>query len=470
MLAMRIVTTSQQRRQISETFSLVRLLRQQKLQFSSHAKQRVVVTGLGIVCPLGVGSKTAWKNLLEGKSAGARIEDERFAKIPSKVACFLPQGEGGFNADAHFTKSEQERMSASMLYGLVAAREALEDANWTPDTQREKERTGVSVGMGMVDLDYIGKCYQELESGRGKRISPYFVPRILPNLSAGHISIAHGLMGPNLSCSTACATGSHAIADAFRLIEGGEVDVMVAGGVDACINPLSFMGFSRARALSTKYNTSPERASRPFDRDRDGFVMGEGAGIILLESEQHARERGAEIYCEMLGYGMSGDADHITAAREDGEGALLAMKRAFESLPEGSLNNLWQVNTHATSTPRGDIAEMAALHRLTSGGGWSPYITANKGGIGHLLGAAGGVESAFTALSIKENKIPPVINLDNLDPAIPENLQISTEIGGFSPPERETPKTGMPRKLSLKNSFGFGGTNVSLLFAEHAAC
>jgi len=222
-------------------------------------------------------------------------------------------------------------------------------------------------------------------------------------------------MGPNLSCSTACATGAHAIADAFRLVERGDCDVMLAGGVDSCINPLAYAGFSRARALSTKYNDSPESASRPFDTDRDGFLMGEGAGILVLESLDHARNRNANIYCELYGYGMSGDADHITAAREDGQGALLAMRQALQDLPEEAVNHIWQVNCHATSTPRGDTAEIGAISTLIEKTGSAPYITANKSCIGHLLGAAGGVESAFTALSIKENKIPPTRNITKLD-------------------------------------------------------
>jgi len=420
---------------------------------------RVVVTGLGIVCPLGVGVQTSWNNLLQGKSGASKITDPRFDKIGSKVACFVPQDD---KLDA-MLKKEKTRMSVSMVHGLCAAEEALQDAGWQPCSENDKERTGVSVGMGMVDLDYIGGCHEEVVGGRHKKVSPYFVPRILPNLSAGYISIAHNLMGPNLSCSTACATASHAIADAFRLIERGDCDVMVAGGVDSCINPLAYTGFSRARALSTKFNETPEVASRPFDKDRDGFVMGEGAGILILESLEHARKRGSKIYCELFGYGMSGDADHITAARQDGKGALLAMKQAFKALPDHSIDKLWQINTHATSTPRGDAAELGAISSLLADTSASPYVTANKGSIGHLLGAAGGVESAFAVLSIKEGKIPPTINISNLDTDIVKNINIVQKTE-FTPPNLSDYDQTFPKRLVLKNSFGFGGTNISLLF------
>ena len=278
----------------------------------------VVVTGVGVVCPLGVGAHLSWTRLRQGISSATTLSDERFSKVPSKVACLVPRGtsDGEWNTSRDFSKNDQQRMSLSMMFGLVAAREAMTDAKWKPETVRQKMRTGVSVGMGMVDLDYIGESYMAMVSG-GRKVSPYFVPRILPNLAAGHISIDHGLMGPNHSCSTACATGAHSIGDGMRLIQSGACDVMLAGGVDACVNPLALTGFSRARALSTKYNENPEKASRPFDQHRDGFVMGEGAGILVLEREEHARARGANIYCRLTGFGSSGDADHITTARKE---------------------------------------------------------------------------------------------------------------------------------------------------------
>ena len=278
----------------------------------------VVVTGVGVVCPLGVGAHLSWTRLCQGYSSATTLSDERFSKVPSKVACLVPRGdgEGEWNTSQKFSKNDQQRISLSMMFGLVAAREAIQDAKWRPETVKQKARTGVSVGMGMVDLDYIGESYMAMVNG-GRKVSPYFVPRILPNLSAGHISIDQGLMGPNHSCSTACATGAHSIGDGMRLIQSGVCDVMLAGGVDACINPLALTGFSRARALSTKYNDDPEKASRPFDQHRDGFVMGEGAGVLVLESEEHARARGVRIYSRLTGFGSSGDADHITTARNE---------------------------------------------------------------------------------------------------------------------------------------------------------
>ena len=295
---------------------VVRCCVRMSVRMMSSIKYDVVVTGLGVVCPLGVGTQLSWSRLCDGVSTASTLSSEKFDKVTSKVACLVPRGngEGEFDVGNEFNKNDQQRMSLSMMFGLLAAKEAMKDSNWRPESQEQKLRTGVSVGMGMVDLDYIGESYMSLMTG-GRKVSPYFVPRILPNLSAGHISIAHGLMGPNHSCSTACATGAHSIGDAMRMIQSGVCDVMLAGGVDACINPLALTGFSRARALSTKYNSSPSKASRPFDKDRDGFVMGEGAGVIVLESEQQARDRGARIYCKLSGFGSSGDADHITTAR-----------------------------------------------------------------------------------------------------------------------------------------------------------
>ena len=310
--------------------------------------------------------------------------------------------------------------------------------------------------MGMVDLDYIGESYMSLVTGK-RKISPYFVPRILPNLSPGHIAIAHGLMGPNHSCSTACATGGHSIGEAMRLLQHGVCDVMVAGGVDACISPLAMMGFSRARALSTKFNDKPAVASRPFDVNRDGFVMGEGAGILILETEKHAVERGAKVYCRLVGYGSSGDADHITTAREDGAGAINAMQAALtDAQLDGS--DVWSINAHATSTPLGDKAECVAIRSVL--GGSSAYVTSNKGSIGHLLGAAGAVESVFSVLSVTEGVVPPSVNVDNMDSELKEGLNIV--IGN------KIVDTESDRKVLIKNSFGFGGTNVSLVFESYS--
>ena len=308
--------------------------------------------------------------------------------------------------------------------------------------------------MGMVDLDYIGQSYMALETGK-RKISPYFIPRILPNLCPGHISITHGLMGPNHSCSTACATGGHSIGEAMRLLQHGVCDVMVAGGVDACINPLSMMGFSRARALSTKYNDNPAVASRPFDVGRDGFVMGEGAGILVLEREEYAKARGARVYCKVIGYGSSGDADHITTAREDGAGAINAMEAAMKDAGIES-SDIWSVNAHATSTPLGDKAECRAISSVL--GGSPAYVTSNKGSIGHLLGAAGAVESVFSVLSVDQGIVPPSINIEELDSRLAQEVNI---VQG-----KQVVDQGSQSRILLKNSFGFGGTNVSLVFAK----
>eukprot|EP00092_Neocalanus_flemingeri_P037415 GFUD01040741.1.p1 GENE.GFUD01040741.1~~GFUD01040741.1.p1 ORF type:complete len:440 (+),score=86.03 GFUD01040741.1:39-1358(+) len=429
-----------------------------KLLWRGLASSSIVVTGLGVVCPLGVGAKHAWSKLCDGETTGVLISDSRFEKVSSKVACYVPRGgeEGQFDMEKLFTKGDQQRMSLSMMFGLVAADEALKDAGWSPQTEKQKVRSGVSVGMGMVDLDYIGESYMNLVTGK-RKISPYFVPRILPNLAPGHIAIAHGLMGPNHSCSTACATGGHSIGEAMRLLQHGVCDVMVAGGVDACINPLAMMGFSRARALSSKYNDNPAKASRPFDVNRDGFVMGEGAGILVLEREEHAVERGAKVYCKVVGYGSSGDADHITTAREDGAGAINAMQAALKDAQVESAD-VWSVNAHATSTPLGDKAECRAIRSVL--GGSSAYVTSNKGGIGHLLGAAGAVESVFSALSVMEGVVPPCVNIDSVDSEFVEGLNIV--IG------KKIVDTGSDRRILIKNSFGFGGTNVSLIFENYS--
>jgi len=419
----------------------------------------VVVTGLGVVSPLGCGVDTAWARLCQGASSAVTLQGDNFSKVPSKVACLVPRGEGKGDLDLEreFSRGDQQRLSLSMMFGLLAAREALEDAGWEPRTEQQRVRSGVSVGMGMVDLEYIGQNYLALMQG-GRKVSPYFVPRILPNLAAGHISIAHGLMGPNHSCSTACATGAHSIGDAVNLIRRNVCDVMLAGGVDACVNPLAMVGFSRARALSTKYNSSPSRASRPFDSERDGFVMGEGAGVLVLESEQHARERGANIHCRITGFGSSGDAHHITTAREDGAGAVSAMTQA---LAEAGLSGhqVWAVNAHATSTPLGDRAEAAAIARVVEGGDSPCYVTSNKGALGHLLGAAGAVEAVFSVLSVKSGLLPPSINIQSLDTEI-AGLGLNIVRDGSLLCDRQ-------KRVLLKNSFGFGGTNASLVFENY---
>ncbi len=313
----------------------------------------------------------------------------------------------------------------------------------------------------MVDLDYVAECHKLVEDGQIRKLSPYFVPRILPNLPSGHVSIAFGLRGPNHTASTACASGAHAIGDAFRMVRDGDADVMVCGGVEACISPLAVAGFCRARALSTRFNQDPTSASRPFDRDRDGFVIGEGAGLLVLEELKHAQTRSAKIYAEVLGYGLSGDAHHVTAGREDAKGALQAMKAAFSQLvDENAIVDLWHVNAHATSTHRGDVAELRALRELVQPSGVRPLVSSNKGAIGHLLGAAGSAESIFAIMAMKDNLVPKNFNLDSVEEGFADCLDIVTE-------NKSSSRNG--RRLVLKNSFGFGGTNASLLFSSFVA-
>ncbi len=437
-----------------------------------HAGRRVVVTGLGLVTPLGVGVKSTWRAALDGKAGAGSITQQldddvprkaAFEKLPSRVAALVPRGDGDPEKfDPGWESSAECRMmSLAMKFGLLAAEEATRDAGWEGSrlTDEQRARTGVTVGMCMPDLDYIARCHELVMSGSSKKMGPYFVPRVLPNLVAGHISIAQGFRGPNSSVSTACATGSHAIGDGYRFIQADSADVMLCGGADACVGPLTMAGFCRARALSTKYNDRPELASRPFDKDRDGFVIAEGAGVLVLEEMEHALKRGADIYAEVVGYGASGDASHITAGREDGSGALMAMRDAARN---HDLTDLWLVNAHATSTPKGDEAEVKAVKQLIeeSGAASRPFMVSHKGQLGHLLGAAGSVESALAILSLKHGMIPANKNLDTADEGMEDcGLHLVREMVS----DRE--KSG-GKRLVLKNSFGFGGTNVSLLFCD----
>ena len=426
--------------------------------------RRVVVTGMGVVCPLGAGLPGAWQAIKMGQSGMKRLphtDDIAWKRLPSQVAASVPVHPDLHGFDPSLFSSTDDRvLSLGMKYGLVAAEEALTQAQWKPQDPDELLRTGVAIGMGMVDLDYIGACHALSQQGQSKKMGPYFVPRILPNLSAGHVSIKYGFRGPNHSVSTACATGSHAIGDAYRMIQFGSADVMVCGGVDACVNPLAMAGFCRARALSTKFNDDPEKASRPFDAGRDGFVIGEGAGVLVLEELKHAKARHVEIFGEVLGYGMSGDASHITAGREDGEGALHAMKAAFKSVGDEAMDDLWYINAHATSTPKGDLAEIKAISALLKASKARPWVGSNKGNVGHLLGAAGSVESCFALKSLSECVVPANLNIDKLDDGVKDSkLEITRET------VQDANESGR-RRLVLKNSFGFGGTNVSLLFGE----
>ncbi len=433
--------------------------------------RRVVVTGMGMVTPLGVGVARSWQALTSGQSGTRAIPEEldghptqAWSAVPSKVAALVPN-EGAVDRREFAESSEARMMTLAMKFGLVAAEEALLSSGWTPKDEEDSCRAGVAVGMAMVDLDYASKSMELVKSGKANRVSPYFVPKLLPNLSAGHIAMRHGLRGPNHSVSTACATGSHAIGDAYNMIKSGSADLMLAGGTEACVNPLVMAGFCRARALSTKFNSDPQIASRPFDGDRDGFVIGEGAGILVLEELEHARQRGCErILGEVLGYGLSGDAHHLTAGREDGDGALRAMLDALRPVGgRSALADLWCINAHATSTPKGDAAETLAISRLLQDTADSnPFIVSNKGAIGHLLGAAGSVESAFALLSINEEFIPLNLNLDNVG----EDIQCASMLCRDNVCDKGKSDTIKSRRLVLKNSFGFGGTNVSLLFSN----
>lgn len=373
--------------------------------------------------------------------------------MPCRVAAIVPRGsgEGELDISSHFNSSEMRAMTPAISYGLVAAQEAIENAKWKPDDPKEREKTGVAVGMGMVDLDDVvttGQCLQQKYS----KVSPYFVPRILTNMAAGQISMKYSFQGPNHSVSTACATGAHAVGDAFRFIKYGDADVMVCGGTEASINPLGIAGFCRLRALATKFNDCPERASRPFDLQRGGFVMGEGAGMLVLEEYEHARKRGANIYGEILGYGLSGDAYHYTAPREDGKGAVRAMARAIEEA-QVELEDILYINAHATSTPLGDAIEVQAIKSLFKNHAQNIHISSTKGATGHLLGAAGAVEAIFTVVTCHAGYIPPTANLEHPEPGLDLD---------FVPQEAKAWLQASDRRIALTNSFGFGGTNACL--------
>lgn len=424
-------------------------------QFSRYfSDRRVVITGVGVVSSVGITVDSAWKFILDGKSAIRNLpsDNEEYSKLPCKIASPL-QDEYLKEISTHFSKTDVKKMSPATMYSLYAANKAFESCQWKPRDENEQQRTGVAVGMGMVDLNDICETNDNLRRAYNK-MTPFFVPRILLNMSAGQISIAHKLKGPNHSVSTACATGLHALGDAFRFIKYNDADVMVCGATEACISPLSIAGFCRLRALSTAFNETPEKASRPFDKKRDGFVMGEGSAIFILEELEHAEKRNAEILGEILGYGLSGDASHLTAPSEDGLGARLAMQRA---LNDAKLNpsDVSYINAHATSTPLGDSIEARAIQTIF-GGNEFLAISSTKGSHGHLLGAAGALESLFTLLACKDGILPPTINLDE-----PEDEFKSVNFVANS--SQTWPQS---RRIALKNSFGFGGTNVSLIFSN----
>jgi 3-oxoacyl-[acyl-carrier-protein] synthase II len=417
--------------------------------------RRVVVTGLGLVTPLGCGVKTSWDRIVAGESGLAGIQAFDVSDLPAKVAAMVPRGDlasGKFNPDDWVPPKEQKKMDDFIVYGVAAATQAVEDSGWKPTDEESLERTGVMIGSGIGGLQSIYEGAITLKERGPRRISPFFIPSALINLASGHVSIKYGFKGPNHSAVTACATGAHAIGDAGRLIALGDADVMVAGGAEAAICRLGVAGFAAARALSTNFNDEPQRASRPWDKDRDGFVMGEGAGVVVLEEYEHAKKRGAKIYAELTGYGLSGDAHHITAPPEDGNGGFRAMTAALRNakLDKTAID---YINAHGTSTPLGDEIELGAVKRLFGEHAYSLSMSSTKSAIGHLLGAAGGVEAIFSILAIRDQVAPPTRNLDNPSDGCDIDL---------------VPKQAKPRKIrhALSNSFGFGGTNAAVIFSS----
>lgn len=414
--------------------------------------RRVVITGLGMITPLGCGVDATWSRLIAGESGAARIESFDVSDLPCQVACQIPRGDGSngtYRPDDWMEPKEQRKVDEFIVYAVAAAQQALEDADWKPTRYEDQIRTGVLVGSGIGGLIGIEDASITLRDRGPRRISPFFIPGRLINLASGYVSIRHGLKGPNHAVVTACSTGAHAIGDAARLIALDDADVMVAGGTESPIGRLAIAGFSAARALSTSFNDRPTEASRPYDRDRDGFVMGEGAGVVVLEALDHALARGARIYAEVIGYGMSGDAYHITAPSEDGDGAFRCMTAALKRAGI-SAADLDYINAHGTST-MADAIELAAVERVVGNAAGSLAMSSTKSAIGHLLGAAGAVEAIFSVLAIRDQVVPPTINLDN--------PSVETAIDLVPHHAKKRPVTTV-----LSNSFGFGGTNASLVF------
>ncbi|WP_436641341.1 beta-ketoacyl-ACP synthase II [Microbaculum sp. FT89] len=414
--------------------------------------RRVVITGLGMVTPLGCGVEPTWNRLLAGESGASKVEDFDVSDIACKIACRIPRGDGTdgtYNPDDWMEPKEQRKVDDFIIFAMAAAQQALNDADWHPESYEDQTRSGVLIGSGIGGLSGIAAGAKQLEERGARRLSPFFIPGRLINLASGYISIRHGLKGPNHAVVTACSTGAHAVGDASRMIMLGDADVMVAGGTEGGVCRLALAGFASCRALSTAFNDDPKRASRPYDRDRDGFVMGEGAGVVVLESLEHAQARGAHIYAEVIGYGMSGDAYHITAPSEDGDGAYRCMQAAVKRAGI-DVSEIDYVNAHGTSTPLGDEIELGALSRLVGNAAGRISMSSTKSAIGHLLGAAGAVETIFSALAIRDNVAPPTLNLDNPSVDTPIDL---------------VPHTARKREINtvLSNSFGFGGTNASLI-------
>lgn len=417
--------------------------------------RRVVVTGIGAVTPLGAGVDNIWRRILNGESGAGAVQGFDVSDLAVKIACEVPVGDresGAFNPDDHVPPKDQRKMDRFIIYGIGAADEAIADAGWTPDSEEELERTGVMIGSGIGGLETIAEAAMLLRDKGPRRVSPFFIPSSLINLASGQVSIKYGYKGPNHAPVTACSTGAHAIGDASRLIGFGDADVMIAGGAEAAVCRLGIAGFAAARALSSDFNDEPKRASRPWDKDRDGFVMGEGAGVVVLEEYEHAKARGAKIYAEIAGYGLSGDAHHITSPPPDGNGGYRAMQSALRNAGM-NIEDIDYINAHGTSTPLGDEIELGAVKRLFGDHAYKLSMSSTKSAIGHLLGAAGAVEAIFSVKAIQDGVAPPTLNLENPSDGCDIDL---------------VPKQAKERTISaaLSNSFGFGGTNASVIFKK----
>ena len=414
--------------------------------------RRVVITGLGMVSPLACGVEETWKRLLEGRSGASRVESFDVSDIACQIACMVPRGDGTdgtFNPDEWMEPKEQRKVDDYIIFAVAAATQALNDAGWHPKSYEDQCASGVLIGSGIGGLGGIYETSILMKEKGPRRVSPFFIPGRLINLCSGYVSIMHGLKGPNHSVVTACSTGAHAIGDAGRLIALGDADVMVAGGAESAVNRIGLAGFAACRALSTNFNDRPTQGSRPYDKDRDGFVMGEGAGCVVLEEYEHAKARGAKIYAELIGYGLSGDAHHITAPAEDGDGAFRCMSMAIKRAGI-SASDLDYVNAHGTSTPLGDEIELGAVTRVVGNAAAKISMSSTKSSIGHLLGAAGAVEAIFSTLAIRDQIAPPTLNLDN--PSVETSIDL-------------VPHVARKRDINvvLSNSFGFGGTNASIV-------
>jgi len=416
--------------------------------------RRVVVTGLGLVTPLADGVEASWSRILDGQSGAGPITGFDPSRLVTQYACEVPLGDGSdgtFNADTYMAPKEQRKVDTFIMFGMAAAQQAVEDAGWMPEDNEALERTGVLIGSGIGGLNSIANTAVMMAEKGPRRVSPFFVPGALINLISGQVSIKYGFKGPNHSVVTACSTGAHAIGDASRLIQHGDADVMIAGGAEASICEIGIAGFNACKALSTKRAEDPKSASRPYDADRDGFVMGEGAGIVVLEEYEHAVARGAKIYAEVLGYGLSGDAYHITAPSENGEGGERSMRNALRNAGKTPAD-IDYINAHGTST-MADTIELGAVERMMGDAAGSVTMSSTKSATGHLLGAAGAIEAIFSILAIRDQVAPPTINLDN--PAVETKIDLA-------------PNRKVERKIdvALSNSFGFGGTNASVLFGK----